>query len=445
MFKMHYTCCVITAMPAPKSIVHAMIIFTLAASFASAQDASPAQEASAAQAASSAGREVCVFPVVDLSASNGPADAPAGGSGEGADRSRSMFSALSAELAGARFQLLTEDQWRKAPGNASLSPRDFLDPATAVRVAGSAGADLAVTSFYSVQQDRILVSVSFYDTRSGDFAAGFMRTWRYNLGVYSALHAEIRGALSRLDLLPVAHSGKPAPREVLLAALTFTGPQEGMEILLSDGRSAGKIDSGKLVFPAAGIKAGEPLLVEKRLAGYHTAWQRVRAAPVVSLSPLARSSLLSIEADWTFGQLIGAGGAVRLYFVPDFSFASFSLYPYGQAPASAWGNWLYHLDTEASLGTYLFFAPDSLVRFGASTGIGLIYSLLPRTDPSSYFDAYLNIISIWGELNLGRVSIFLRPEMKMALGMFSPNLLGTSVLMPGGVFAPVTLGAIYKW
>ena len=421
-------------MPVPRTFLCVIIILTLAAFMA------------AGQTETAIGRTTCVFPLADLSQPAVQADRSSVLAMAEADRSQSLFSALVAEFKAARFQVVPEGQWREKADSANLSARDFLDPAMAARVAGEAGAGIAVSGFFSVEEDRILVSVSCYDSRNGVLVAGFMRTWRYNLGLYSTLHAEVLDLVSQLNAVPVERAqtdGKAAQPIPLLPAVTFTAPQEGMEVLVAGERSAGRIDGGKLVFAAPGLRPGETMLVEKRLAGYHTAWQRVRSASTVSLSPLARTTTIAIETDWTFGQVLGAGGAFRLYLVPDSSFVSLSLYPYGQLPASQWGNWLLHIDGEIAVGSYLFFPPESLVRLGASTGLGLIYSLIPAGgNPSSYFDAYLNLFSFWVELNLPGVSFFVRPEMKVALGAANPNLLGKNVIMADGMFPGDRRGAV---
>lgn len=403
---------------------------------------------SQAQPADERLRSACVFPVADLSRPVADLASVKEPSPEEVDRAESLFSAISAELAAAGFQLVPESQWRTAAAS-TLQARDFVDPDTAVKTAAAAGADLAVSAFYTLRDERILVSVSCYDARTGELVAGFMNTWRYNLGLYSTLHGEVRDLLTRLDQAPAtpeAAASAPATPQ-LLPALTFTSSQEGMEVLLGDGRSVGTIGGGKLVVAAPGTKPGEPLLVEKRLAGYHTAWQRVRSAPVIALTPLARRTTFATEACWTLGQVIGAGTAMRLYLVPDFTFIALSVYPYGQSPASGGGNWLFHLDVEFSAGSYLFFPPESLFRLGASTGFGIIGSHVIDGGPGvpSYYDEYLNIINVWLELSLPGISFFVRPESKFMLGTAQPNLLGRNIFLVNSQFPPITLGALVKW
>jgi hypothetical protein len=433
---------VTTAMQDSRTLLCATVVLTLASVIVAGQ-AQPAL------------RTACVFPIADLSpqevaAAKGTSVEASGSRAEDAERAQSLSSVISAEIGRAGFLLVPESRWRATAEGSNLSGRDFLDPAKAAAAARAAGASMAVCGFYFLQGDRILLSVSFYDVGEGDLMAGFMKTWRYNLGIYSSLHNEIHEQLARLGPAQARETRAfqkaiaPVP---LLAAVTFTSPQDGMEVLLPGGRSIGRIEGGKLVFSAPGTRTGETLLVEKRLAGYHTGWQRVHSAPLVVLSPLARTARVAVETAWTAGQLIGAGGAIRYYTAPDFLFFSFSLYPYGQSPVSQWGNWLLHVDSEISVGSYLFFPPDSLFRLGASAGVGLIVSLAPAGAPDlpTYTDAYLNLPSVWAELNLPGVSFFLRPEIKLSLGITAPNLLGRNIILAGSTFPPVTLGALLKW
>lgn len=420
-------------MPATRPLFGAMFIFMLSSFVANGQ-AGPASP-----------RTACVFPFVDFSPPPQGTVASAAAAEE-ADRSQSLSSAISAELSATGFRLVPETQWRAGDGS-KLSGHDFLDPSQTSAVAGTAGAGLAVSGFYSVQNDKILISVSCYETRTGSLIAGFMKTWRYNLGIYSVLHDEMKDLLSRLSLPVAGDTQKAVAAMPLLSSMTFVSPQEGMEVLLAGERSAGKITGGRLIFEAPGTKPGEILLVEKRLAGYHSAWESVRCAPVVPLSSLSRVTRMAIEAQWTFGQLIGVGAAFRYYPVPDSIFLSFSLYPYGQVPASQWGNWLFHADSELSAGSYLVFPPDSPFRLAASAGLGVILSKASGSgwDLPLYVDSYLTIIGLSAELSLPGMTLFLRPELKVALGITSPNLLGTNIVLAGGVFPPVTLGAAFKW
>ncbi len=423
---------VIIAMPATRSLFCAILIFTLAGFVA------------AGQTVLAAHRMACVFPFVDLSPASRGAATPA--PGEAPDRSQSLSSAISAELSASGFQLVPETQWRAGDGS-KLSGQDFLDPSRTSSVAGTAGAGIAVSGFYSVQDDRILISVSCYETRTGSLMAGFMKTWRYNLGIYSVLHDEMKDLLSRLSLPTPGEARSTEETGNLLSSVTFLSSQDGMEVLLAGERSAGSIEGGKLVFQAPGMRQGETLVVEKRLAGYHSAWESVRCAPVIALSSLAHVTRMAVEAQWTFGQLIGGGAALRYYPVPDSVFLSFSLYPYGQVPATQWGNWLFHVDSEISAGSYLFFPPDSRFRLAASAGLGVILSEASGSGGGLplFVDSYLNIISVSGELSLPGVIFFLRPELKMALGITSPNLLGRNIVLAGGVLPPVTLGAVFRW
>jgi len=311
---------------------------------------------------------VCVFPISDLSTAE--AAHVAGLEGNGADRSRMLRSAVNQEFRTAGYDVIAETQWRSGDG-AGLSDRDLLDPFRAATVGRAAGAVLAVNGSFTVQGDRILVTVSCYDAFTGKLKASFTRTWLYNLGVVSLLHAQVRDLIVRL---------RTAPPEVADATPAPVIPPA------TPGRSPARPSTPSTPRPPLRIK-------------------------------------FEVEAGWTAGQLIGAGLGLRVYPVADWIFVCLSFYPYGQAPLSSTGSWLFHLDSEVSVGSYFFFDSASLVRLGASTGIGLILSEVAAggTNLPAYMDVYLNIASLWGEVSFRRLSFFLRPELKLALGVANPN------------------------
>lgn len=344
------------------------------------------------------GRTACVFPVTDLS----PSPAAAGAGREDLDRPGRLQALICRELSAVGLQLVPESTWR-AGATASLSAQDLQDPSRLAAIAKAAGAGFAVSASFTLEEDRIRITVSCYDAETGQLHAGFTRTWPYNLALFSALHAQIQTLAVRL------------------AALPESSP-----------------DGAQTTEPAASTPDIPP--------------------PVVTLAPVDRPAAadanrssrapkrLETEAGWTAGQLIGAGVGFRAYPVPDWLFVCLSFYPYGQAPASSTGCWLFHLDSEILVGSYLFFPPDSFFRLGASAGVGFILSevISGQIDTMSYSDIYLNLLSAWAEMDLPPVSFFIRPELKLALGITSPNLLGTSFMLLGNAFVPVTLGATVR-
>jgi hypothetical protein len=370
----------------------------------------------------------CVFSVADLSAA-----------GErNAEAAAAASDALSREVEAAGYALVPPEEWKGRLGGRDPGSVEFLRGPAPAEVAKQTGAALAVTGYVTLREDRILLSVSTYDAASGVLVAGFQRSWRYTLAFYTAMRGQVQGALDSLSL-PRA---QPA-REVFLDTITFTSSMEGMEVLLGGEKSAGLIQGGSLACPAAGARAGTPLLVEKRKKGFHTSTQSVATAAEIPLSPLARKTWMSVDACWTLGQLAGAGAALRMYMVPDVFFIAPGLYVYDQPSALAGGSMVLHFDFSTVAGVYLFFPPESIFRLGVSAGIGAVFTTVPFANVPTASDLYVNILNLWAELNLPAFTVFFREEIKYAMGI-GYNLLGNTMIMINGAVPPLTAGVSIK-
>jgi hypothetical protein len=376
------------------------------------------------------GKTACVFPLVDLSPVRGESD-----------RQKALSDAMSLEFQTAGLTIIAREKWEESAKKLAVTPNDLLEAPAALSLATASGADIAVSGFFSLEDERILVSVSCYDTKNQDLAGGFMRLWRFNLGFYNSLHSAISGMLSSISFSEEP-SSLPSTARIPIPQITFTSTQDGMEVVLAGEKSAGRIENGKLVFPEAGMLTGTPLLIEKRKEGYHTARLTVPARGEIALTPLAKKTTFAIEADWTTGQLIGAGAALRYYPIPDSLFVSLSLYPYVQLPSVSGTNTVLHLDSDLQLGLYLFFSADSPFRLGVSTGFGGILTTILGAQAPFYTDLYLNVVNLWFEWNLSGISFFLRSEMKYTLGI-GTNLLDMDIVRIGP-FPPLSIGTLIK-
>ena len=376
---------------------------------------------------------VCVLALANLS--------PGGAAQEHA---RPLSQDLSQEFEGAGFRVLPEDQWRAEAGRDKLPPDHITEAPDVLLIGQKTGVDMAVSGFYWMDKDRVLMSVQCYDVKAGTVITGFVHTWRFNLGLYNSIHAEMADLVQRVVFLS-------APRLITLKSdvrvdqITFTSPQEGMEVFVQGQKSAGTIHNGSVVFNTDGIAAGTPLAVEKRQAGYHTLWQTVIASPEVALTPLPRESHLSVEVDWTAGQLEGAGATLRWYPVPDWIMVNFSEYAYTQVPLVSGSNWPLHSDSELFTGLYLFLPPESGFRFGLGAGAGVILTGIPASGLPLYTDVYINLASIWAEWKAWNLPMFARIELKVPLGI-GTNLLGAGPPMHwGSIIPPIAFGVVIPW
>ncbi len=382
-----------------------------------------------------ANTSVCFFPLANFS--------PGGSQKE---HQKALTDAVRQEFEAAGFKVLPDDQWTAEAVALKLAPDRVTEAPQVLLLGQKAGADMAVSGFYWMENNRILVSLQCYDVKAGTLITGFLHTWRFNLGVYNSIHAEMADLVQKVVFL-TAPKLITLKDEVRIDQITFTSPQNGMEVVIQGQKSIGRIENGSLVFRTDGLKAGTALAIEKRQEGYHTLWQNVIAAPEIALTPIPRANNLSLELDWTAGQLEGAGAALRWYPVPDWIMLNFSEYLYTQIPpVLANASWPIHADSEVLIGLYLFNPPEAAFRWGISAGFGTILTWVPATNLPLYTDLYVNILNLWSEYRIGRIPVFARVEAKIPLGVGN-NLLGSAgpPIHWGGFLPPIAFGVVIPW
>ncbi len=376
------------------------------------------------------GKSVVVFPLAPLA-------------GAQKDRQASLSEAVEQEFGAVGFALIPQDQWNGEAVRLKIPPLRILEAQQALAIARSTTADMAVIGSYSMENDRILVSVQCYDVADGTLITGFLRTMRFNLGFYNLLHKEI-GDLVQKVIFVTAPKLIGIQENVRVDAITFTCPQDGLEVVVEGQKSAGRIQGGSLVFKTGGVKAGTVLRLEKQREGYHTVWQTVHAAPEVVLTPIPKKDTWATEINWTTGQLEGAGATMRWYPLPNWIMVCFSEYLFAQIPFVHGASWPLHSDSELLAGLYLFWPPESAFRFGISAGFGTYLTWVPATSLPVYTDVYINLLNIWAEYRIWNVTFLLRIQGKVALGL-GTNVLGANFISGGPLFIPVTLGVVLPW
>jgi TolB-like protein len=381
-----------------------------------------------------AGAKVCVLPFADLLSPASEAQLYA----------RKLSQSLELELR--RIGVILIPAGKNWDGS---TPEQLIEPSTAISAARAVGADIAINGFVALDAGMLRVSVRVYDAKSGVLVAGLLRSFPFDVSFYSLLWPSVEEMLAGAIPAPrpvsspdrAAATTPPQPP----AILTFTSSQEGMEVLLADGTSLGRIEKGLLTLPDPGIEVNGTFVVEKRLAGYHSARQTVGAGGEIRLAPLSRSARFGLEGNVTAGPLPGFGTAFRLYLEPDTLFLSPSLSVEGHLPATSGGSPGTHVDTAFLVGAYVLFPPDSAFRLGVSAGVGAIFSWVPSSTVPVFFDPYVDIANLSLELNLPRLSIFLRSGLQYTLGGATPNLLGQGIDLWEGFLPPLTLGALFTW
>ena len=388
-----------------------------------------------------AGRTAVILPIVDLSTTSGDRD-----------WRDPLAEAVSAEFVSAGFRILPDiGDASGAPGGAP-APGDTLAGPAAVAAAQRDGADMAVSGGFSVEGSRIVVLLSCYDAQSGALVGGFLKSWPFSLAFYVYLRSEVESMLAEIRLpAPVGQDAGPTTAE----GITLTSRQDGVEVVVGGEWSAGTTDQGKLFLSTGVFKDGAPILLEKRKAGYHTAWQTVHAATEIALTPLAKKSSFGLEASWTAGEFLGGAVGARLYLLPDMLFVSAGLTLSFEPPTLPNAGGVTRYDALVSLGQYLFFPPDAPVRMGIGAGIGTVFTTVAAAGPAVYTDVFWDVASLWAEWNLPGVSLFVRTDLRYTFGV-GTDLLGHGILTWKATFPsasgtpftlslpPLTLGVVVK-
>ncbi len=376
------------------------------------------------------GKSVVVFPLAPLA-------------GAQKDNQAALSEAVEQEFGAVGFTLIPQDQWIGEAGRLKVPPLRVLEAPQALAVARSTTADMAVIGSYSMERDDILVSVQCYDVADGTLITGFLKTMRFNLGFYNLLHREIADLVQNVIFVT-------APKLISIQAgvrvdeITFTCPQDGLEVVVEGQQSIGRIQGGSLVFHTGGVRAGTVLRLEKRREGYHTVWQTIHASPEIALAPIPIKDTWALEINWTTGQLEGAGATMRWYPVPNWVMLGFSEYLYAQIPFVPDASLPLHSDSELLAGLYLIWPPESAFRLGISAGFGAILTWVPGTSLPVYTDVYVNPLNIWVEYRVWGLTLLLRIQAKVGLGL-GTNVLGTNFIAGGPLGIPVTLGVVLPW
>jgi hypothetical protein len=350
------------------------------------------------------------------------------------DYEQTITASVRAAFSSRGYSVVPESSWREAAAARTIDEEALRQSSVAIQLAKGLGADLAVTGFYSVQQEEITYSMQCWEVATGRLASSAEQTTPFNLAFFSALSLKLID-----DLLPSLRpvSGEPRMR------VEFSSPDEGMEVLLSGDLSIGRITDGRASWGIDGSSAGLKVLIEKRKVGYHDSSQVVTLTPgkEIVLSPLVREHRFAVELNWTLGQLLGAGVTAREYLVPDWFFLFEGNYFYVQPPATPAPRAVIHDDMSFGVGGYLGFSPESPFRLGVSTGLGVIVTLLTTEGFPTFGDVYLDVANVWIEVRLGGAVLYLRQEYKYSLGV-GTNLLGQGWLI--NRFPPTTLGVLFQ-
>ncbi len=379
-----------------------------------------------------AARSACVFTVADLS--------------EGAaarEFERIISEQLEVELARAGYRIVPKEQWSRLRDERGLEPRDLVEGSRALEVADALEADLAVTGFYRVEEQQVILEIKAYDVVQRAFITGVLRAGRLNLSMYNLIDSAVARMLPQIRFFSSPQDAVEVP---LVREVTLLSADEGAEVYLGGQQFVGRIREGRLTLPAMPLRVGSSVTVEKRKQGYYTASQDVRLrSPRVEarLRPLKKVSRWGTAATWSLGQAMGFGLAQRYYLNPDRLFLAAEHYFYLQHDFLPTSAPVFHNDLRLLVGGYPFSPVQAPLRISFSTGLGAILTYFWVPQPA-YLDLYWNVVNLTLELNVGQWVFFARQEARYALGL-ARNLLGRGMVGIGDGGPQYTLGVMRTW
>ena len=378
-------------------------------------------------------RRVCVFLSVNLSHS-----------GEDVRYQELIADALEMEFRNAGFNIVPREDWQKARIELDLSNEEIVLGPNAMKVARRADSDFAVTGFFKLEGNRLLLEIKCYGVPQNRLVAGNLASGRSGLSVYNMINESVRKMIPEMKA-----AWEPLPAlerlsDARLREITLLSEDEDAEVLINGEKSLGRVKNGAVTELVA---RDTDLIVEIRKEGFHSRKQVIRQLEgknKYALKRLAKETRWASDILYTIGQNLGVGMGLRYYFLPDQFYAGLEDYFFLQHKFGSKSQPVVHDDIRFLLGNYLFFPPDSLFRIGVSTGFGLILTGMTVPDQPVFTDFYLNVFNGWIEVNLHTWSVFFRVEGKYGLNVGN-NLLGGRWHLVNGSVPPLTLGAVKKW
>ena len=327
----------------------------------------------------------------------------------------------------------------------NLDRRQLIEEDTALELGSAAGVPVVITVEAIDKTTFLEFVITAWDIGTQKVIVSDRKVSRSSVTGYIMINSSIAQVVKKLT---GEYGIDSIPQELKVRKITFISNQEGMEIYMPDGEFLGEITFSILNVTDREFEIGTKLLITKKLKGYREADQYIylgREKSAVPLSDLKEVKSLALEFNYTFPQLMGAGSGIRFYPVPDWMFLSFDSYFYLQKDfSSPYGNEMTHSDFRFLAGIYIGFGPESLFRVNVSTGLGIILSY-PLDRGGVYTDFYINALNITLELNFDDWSYYLRPELRIGIGLGDNNLFDGGLFLSEINVPVITLGVLRKW
>ena len=377
--------------------------------------------------------KTCLFPTIDLSTTE-----------EYREYQSTISNQLRIELRNAGFEMIPREAWDPVRERQGVRMGTLYQGSVAVEVARQVDAEIAVVSFYSVEERQLVLEIKCYDVAQNALVTGVFKMARINLSVYNVIDEAVAELIPRIRLI----GPPPVNESAVVEKIALLSEDEGAEIYLGDEGFVGRITDGQLQLPPIPFTIGSKITIEKRKSSYHTGIETIKLKEpemLIKLKPLRKKAQTATELNWTLGQLMGFGLAQRFYLNPDSFFLAGEHYFYVQHNLSD-SKPVFHHDLRLLVGGYLFTGPHATMRVNLTTGFGMIVTYFWLADQPMYADFYWNLVNFALELNFRKYMLYIRSEQKYALGWGPANLLGREWISAFGEGpTSVTLGVARKW
>ncbi len=352
---------------------------------------------------------------------------------------------LDVELRDLGLSIVPRQEWRDAQEAMELSDEALVSGSNAVSVARRVNSHLAITGFYTVDSDRILIQIKCYNVKQNRLIASFFESGRLGLALYNLISSAV------VTMRPKVEAGmNPLPAaerlsDPRLTEIELLSADEGAEVYLNGEKLVGSVQEGQLSIYS--IKDTD-LHIELRKEGFHSGREVIHLEEGIRheyrVRRMVRETRWASEILYTSGQMLGLGFGLRYYFLPDEFFVSVEDYFYVQHSFEVRSQPILHNDIRLLAGRYLFLDPYSRFRFGVSLGLGVILTGFSVPDIPVFADFYVIVLNGWVEWNLDNWMLYLRVEGKYGIEA-GENLLGGRWHLVADAVPPMTLGVVKKW
>lgn len=316
---------------------------------------------------------------------------------------------------------------------------------SALGALGPFDADIVVGAFYLTVEQELFVQFVLYDPVVETVIGGVLARSRAGLTVFDSVEQALGDFEPVLERYLAGGYYADEP-ENLVESVTVTGATDGARVFFID-RLVGEVSRGELSVPYVQYELGTRLRIEASREGYHDVGrvEELDSRNVeVDLPRMQRQTRFDAGLRWSFGLAQGVGIAARVHLVPDELFVGVEHYRLFDPAADSRARDVQIYDYNVRLGRYFFFDYSSLLRFHLAFGAGVYVSDVDDLGGREYTDWYAVVGEPTVELNLGRLDIFLRPDLRYALGIGYNTLGRIWVRTPYGI-PPVTVGGRLSW